>query len=259
MNPPDVRLLHITDTHLFASREGCLRDVPTLPCLQRVLAHASARSFEAVLCTGDLVNDDPGGYVHFRAELGALGRPVYCLPGNHDRLPQLRAALSSPPFQVGGHADLGAWRVILLDSSVVGQAGGRLGTGELQALEHALAETGRFALVCVHHHPVPMGSPWLDAIGIDNAEELFALLDRHAQVRALAWGHVHQCFDGRRRGVRLLATPSTCLQFAPRSNQFAVEQRPPAYRRLTLRGDGTLDSELVWVDEGATAAERLAL
>ena len=118
MNPPDVRLLQITDTHLFASREGRLRGVPTLACLQRVLAHASSRSFEAVLCTGDLVNDEPEGYAHFRRELGALGRPVYCLPGNHDPLPQLREALSSAPFQVGGHVDLGAWRVILLDSSV---------------------------------------------------------------------------------------------------------------------------------------------
>ena len=55
----------------------------------------------------------------------------------------------------------------------------------------------------------------------------------------------------RRRGVRLLATPSTCAQFLPHSNEFAVDGRPPAYRRLTLQPDGTLDTEVVWVDEAA--------
>jgi Icc protein len=60
---------------------------------------------------------------------------------------------------------------------------------------------------------------------------------------------VHQCFDTRRRGVRLLATPSTCAQFLPNANEFAVDARPPAYRRLLLQPDGTLDTEVVWVDQ----------
>ena len=76
-----------------------------------------------------------------------------------------------------------------------------------------------------------------------NAEALFEVLDAHAQVRAIVWGHVHQCFDARRRGVRLLATPSTSAQFLPQADNFAVDARPPAYRRLTLHEDGTLDTE----------------
>jgi Icc protein len=60
---------------------------------------------------------------------------------------------------------------------------------------------------------------------------------------------VHQSFDSRRHGVRLLATPSACLQFVPQSNEFCVDTRPPAYRRLTLHADGTLDTEVVWVDQ----------
>ena len=35
------------------------------------------------------------------------------------------------------------------------------------------------------------------------------VLDRHDNVRALLWGHIHQAFDQSRNGVRLLATPST--------------------------------------------------
>jgi Icc protein len=253
----DVRLLQVSDPHLFANPQGSLRGVNTLASLQRVLAHALARkpNVDALLCTGDIVNDEPEGYVHFARALGTLGKPVYCVPGNHDDPARLRSALAAPPFQVGGHVDLGAWRIILVDSCAPGRAGGHISEGELRALDAALAGSERYAMVCVHHHPVEMASRWLDAVGIDNAEALFAVLDAHPQLRAISWGHVHQCFDARRRGVRLLATPSTCAQFLPLSEQFALDARAPAYRRLTLRSDGTLETDVVWVEPAAGELE----
>lgn len=248
----DVRLLQISDPHLFADPRGHLRGAVTLESLERVLAHAMGRrrNIDAVLCTGDIVNDDPGGYVHFSRLLGALGKPVYCIPGNHDAAEQLHKALARPPFQTSGHADLGQWRIVLLDSSVPGRTSGRLAPSELQRLQQALQGGEQHVMVCVHHQPVGMASRWLDALGIENAEQLFEVLDTHGQgrVRLLCFGHVHQCFDERRRGVRLLATPSTCVQFRPLSNDFALDTRPPAYRLLTLHADGTVDTEVVWVD-----------
>jgi Icc protein len=222
-----------------------------------VLTHAGARrlNIDALVCTGDIVNDEPEGYAHFARELGAFGKPVYCIPGNHDDPQLLRAALSHPPFQVGGYADLGAWRIVLVDSCVLHQARGRISAAELAALDAALRSCERYALVFVHHHPVSMASRWLDAVGIENADDFWRVLDAHAQVRAVSWGHVHQCFDGRRRGVRLLATPSTCAQFLPQANEFTVDARPPAYRRLALQPDGTLDTEVVWVDASAAALD----
>jgi len=253
----DVRLLQLTDSHLFASPHGRLRGVETLFSLQRVLAHATARKLnvDAVLCTGDIVNDEPDGYAHFARVLTAFGKPVYCVPGNHDDPARLRGALAAPPFQVGGHVDLGAWRIILVDSCVPGQAGGRISAAQLQALEAALADRRGFAMVCVHHHPVEMASRWLDKVGIENADAFFEVLDAHAHVRAITWGHVHQSFDGRRRGVRLLATPSTCAQFLPLSDEFAIDARPPGYRRLTLHPDGTLETDVVWVEHAAGALD----
>jgi Icc protein len=250
-----VRLLQFSDPHLFASPEGALRGVPTLASMRRVLAHAAGRrlNIDALVCTGDIVNDEPEGYAHFARELTAFGKPVYCIPGNHDDPVRLRAALARPPFQVGGHVDLGAWRIVLVDSCQLHQAHGRVRASELAALDVALRTCERYAMVFVHHHPVNMSSRWLDAVGIENADEFFGVLDAHPQVRAVSWGHVHQCYDARRRGVRLLATPSTCAQFLPQANEFAVDGRPPAYRRLTLQSDGTLETDVVWVDEASAA------
>jgi 3',5'-cyclic-AMP phosphodiesterase len=252
----DAHLLLFSDPHLFASMQGSLRGVETFSSLQRVLEHAASYMIgaDALICCGDLVNDEPAGYTHFARALEAVGKPVYCVPGNHDDPARMRAALTGPRFQVGGHFDVSNWRIVLLDSSVPGQARGAVSAAELATLRQALAGSDRHALVCVHHHPVGMSSRWLDAIGIDNAAELLSVIDAHPTVRALAWGHVHQQFEGLRRGVRLLATPSTCGQFLPHSEQFAVDTRPPAYRRLTLHPDGTIETEVVWVGQNAVSA-----
>ena len=87
-----VRLTHLTDPHLYGSESELLRGIATLPSLEATLANARQRDWppDAVLVTGDLVQDDPAGYAHFRRVLGALGLPVLCLPGNHDEPEAMR-------------------------------------------------------------------------------------------------------------------------------------------------------------------------
>ena len=256
-----VRLTHLTDPHLYGSGTELLRGIATLPSLEATLANARQRDWppDAVLVTGDLVQDDPAGYVHFRRVLGALGLPVLCLPGNHDEPEAMRRELAGAPFVVGGIVDLGLWRIVLLDSSVPGSAAGRLGAESLAALQSALAGAPqRHALVCLHHHPVPMDSSWLDRVGLQNAGAFFDIIDRHPNVRGIVWGHVHQSFDALRKGVRLLATPSTCAQFLPRAEQFALDRRPPGYRTLELKADGSILTEVIWVEGGAASGSKSA-
>ncbi len=256
-----VRLTHLTDPHLYGSESELLRGIATLPSLVATLANAQQRDWppDAVLVTGDLVQDDPAGYAHFRRLLGALRVPVLCLPGNHDEPEAMRRELDCAPFVVGGTVDLGLWRIVLLDSTIAGSAAGRLGPESLAALQAALAGAPqRHVLVCLHHHPVPMASRWLDHVGLQNAGELFDVIDRNPNVRGIVWGHVHQSYDALRNGVRLLATPSTCAQFLPHAEHFALDRRPPAYRTLELKADGSILTELVWVESGAGGASKSA-
>ena len=252
----EIRLLQFSDPHLSASADGALRGVVTRTALQGVLRHARAHHWnpDGLLLTGDLVNDDPGGYAAVRELFGNLGKPVWCLPGNHDDPESMRRELAAAPFQVGGFHDLGTWRLVLLDSCIPGQAHGRLSAAELARLDAALASAGeRHVLIALHHHPVRMGSRWLDSVGLQNPEDLFAITDRYPPLRAIIWGHVHQVHDSRRKGVRLLAVPSTCAQFLPASDQFAIDPSPPGYRRLALRADGSIDTEVLRVSQQAAA------
>ncbi|HTT41908.1 MAG TPA: metallophosphoesterase [Steroidobacteraceae bacterium] len=256
-----LRLTQFTDPHLYGGEQEALRGVATLPALQAALAHARARDWppDALLVTGDIVQDDPLGYAHFRRLFFGLGPPVLCLPGNHDEPRAMRRELHGAPFVLGGHVDLGRWRIVLLDSCLPGSASGALSEPSLAQLDAALAGAGgRHCLVCLHHHPVPMASRWLDRVGLSNAAEFLHTIDRHKNVRAIVWGHVHQAYDGLRKGVRLLATPSTCAQFLPHSDDFAVDRRPPAYRTLELRADGSLLTEVVWIEQHCDGSSRSA-
>jgi len=82
---------------------------------------------------------------------------------------------------------------------------------------------------------------------VDNGAELLTRLADHRQVRAVVWGHIHQPYDQRRGHLRLMGTPSTCVQFLPGSTQFALDASPPGYRWLWLEPDGSLDTAVAYL------------
>src|SRR5690242_13898442 len=167
-----IRLVQFTDPHLYGGESETLRGVATLPALMRTLDLAQAREWpvDAVLVTGDLVQDDVAGYKHFRRIFGGFDVPVLCIPGNHDE----PAELHGKPFITEGYLDLGGWRIVLLDSSLPGSARGHLSKETLATLDSALSSADNLhTLVCLQHHPVAMSSRWLDQVGLDNAAEFF--------------------------------------------------------------------------------------
>jgi Icc protein len=257
--PGTLRVLQLSDPHLFADPAGCLLGLNTLETLNQVLALArkALPPMDLALVTGDLVHDaSPAGYNLLQERLATLGLPTYCIDGNHDEPSISSNHLSNPPVGMPGRVEQGGWQLLLLNSKKPGSEGGHLSEEELQRLEDALSShPEQHALVCLHHNPVPVGSGWLDTMRVDNAEALFAIIDRHPQVRGVVWGHVHQAFEAQRNGVHLIGTPSTCFQFAPRSQQFGLAQEPPGCRWLALLPTGEIQSGLLYLDEMPTSLD----
>lgn len=240
-----LEVVQLTDSHLFADARGKLLGLETCHSLARVVDQVLLERpvVDLVLATGDLSQDGSAdSYRHFRRQAERIDAQRRWCPGNHDE----REAMC----QVAGDSDLmrpvldiGAWRIVLLDSLVPGSVFGVLADDQLDMLEQALSQAPeRHALVCLHHHPVSIGSRWMDSIGLRNPEALFAVLDRHPQVRALLWGHVHQSFDQQHDRLRLLATPSTSVQFEPGSSDFQIGNQSPGYRWLRLFPDGRVET-----------------
>ena len=253
MPSPDspVLLVQLTDSHLFADPDGRLLGMNTADSLERVIDRvlADQADIDLLLATGDLSQDgSPDSYQAFLRMTGRIPAPLRAFPGNHDLHDPLRRIAEGGGL-LDPVVDCGAWRIVLLDTAVPDAVHGHLRDEQLQLLAEALDERPeRPALICLHHHPVPIGSAWMDRIGLDNAAALFAILDRRPQVRAVLWGHVHQAFDDWRNGVRLLGSPSTCVQFEPGSDTFRVGEQAPGYRWLRLHADGHLETGVARVE-----------
>jgi len=251
VSPAPVRVLHVTDPHLFADTESSLRGTVTNETLAEVLAHYQHSGWTAdlIAMTGDVIQDDTSdAYDHFIQLIEPLDLPVYCVPGNHDVRSIMRTALSNPPFYYCASVEVGNWLLTGIDSCLDGDAGGRVSDEELDRLESILAKTtAEHVVVCLHHPPLMMGSKWLDQVGLKNANEFLNMIARSTKVRATLFGHVHQAFDKQHESIKIIGTPSTCRQFKPGSDDFALDEHPPAYRRVELSANGSVDSELVWI------------
>ena len=145
---------------------------------------------------------------------------------------------------------------LLLDSSVPNEPWGHLAEAELALVDETLSRhPAPHALLFLHHHPVPVGSPWIDRIALRNADALFATLDRHAaKVRGVVFGHVHQAFEAERDAIQLVAAPATCIQFASQTDRLIVDDLPPGYRWLDLHADGRIETGVRYLEDAALRA-----
>jgi Icc protein len=238
-------LVQLTDSHLFGEPDTAMLGVNTDASLRAVLRQieADGKHPDLLLATGDLSQDgEAASYRRFATILGeaeGLARAqIRCLPGNHDQPAVLRQELAQWSAPV---TDVGAWRVVALDTTVPGSNAGHLPDSQLDLLEAALAEApGRHTLIAMHHNPMQMDSHWHDSMMIDNPQALFKRLARWPQARVLLWGHVHHEFDRRRHNLRMLATPSTCFQFSIRDGKHVVDNMAPGYRWIKLYQDGSM-------------------
>ena len=244
-----IRILQITDTHLFAQKSETLLGVNTWSSYQAVLEAIAAqqRPCDLIVATGDLAQDHtPEAYQHFAQGIAAFSAPCVWLPGNHDFQPAMFSALQEAGISPAKQVMCGEkWQILLLDSQVFGVPHGELSEYQLEWLEAKLAENAdRFTLLLLHHHPLPAGCSWLDQHSLRNAGELDAVLGHFPNVRHLLCGHIHQEQDLDWNGRRLLATPSTCVQFKPHCANFTLDTIAPGWRWLELHADGTLTTQV---------------
>lgn len=243
-----LRVLQLSDPHLCADPEARLLGIRVQRGWQSVLALARSRAADAqaLIVTGDLVHDESlAAYQGLRQSLEDTRIPYCCLAGNHDAREPMGAALGEQAILGATLYPLGGWNLLLLDSARPGSVAGGLGTAQLHWLEQTLERSPAPAVAFLHHHPTPVGSRWLDALGLEDGPDLLALAARHPQLKAILCGHIHQEFLEQRGDLRILGAPSTCVQFLPGSATFALDAAVyPGYRELLLYPDGSLDT---WV------------
>lgn len=248
-----IQFLQITDTHLYADPEGRLKGIRTDRSLNAVIEQILAQrpAYDFIVSSGDLVHDGSDeGYTRFRSHLCRLGKPVFCLAGNHDERQQLLNHLNEEPFHTNRSLRVGPWLLVFLDSNLPGSPAGHLSDDELDAFDRVVQRhDARHVLVCVHHHVRPVNSAWMDTMAIDNGDELLRRAVRHGRVRGILCGHIHQDYQAELQGIQLIGTPSTCIQFLPHSDDFALDTAAPGWRWLRLKPDGTIETRVFRLPE----------
>ncbi|MFG7479147.1 3',5'-cyclic-AMP phosphodiesterase, partial [Enterobacter hormaechei] len=125
-----VRILQITDTHLFAEKHETLLGVNTWESYQAVLdaIHAEKRPCDLIVATGDLAQDQSSAaYQHFAEGIASFSVPCVWLPGNHDFQPAMYSSLQDAGISPAKCVFAGdQWQILLLDSQVFGVPHGEL-------------------------------------------------------------------------------------------------------------------------------------
>jgi 3',5'-cyclic AMP phosphodiesterase CpdA len=221
-----ARLLQLSDLHVVApgSLASGRLDTPALlrAAIDVLLDRLDAIGpIDAVLLTGDISDDGCAeSYDMARTELARLGLPLLVLPGNHDHRERFRSAFSDLPGVpetglIDWVIDVEGTRVIGLDTLIEGQGAGRLRSESLAFLSESMdSARDRPIVLALHHPPVRTGIRFMDAIGLENPDDLaLHLAQSEVPVRILA-GHVHGVYHGWLGPHPVSTAPSLCSAFA---------------------------------------------
>lgn len=246
-----LQIIHITDCHLGTQPGDSIHGVDADASLAQVirLAHQQQPDADALLATGDIANHgDLSAYQRFQHRTQGLAKHTRWLAGNHDSAASMRHA-TAHSHAMEPTLIIGRWLIVMLDSKVSGKIGGKFSSATLTRLEQTLANHHScHTLIALHHHPIATHCSWLNDIGLTNSDAFFSTIAPHQNVRGILWGHVHQKMDQERHGIKLMATPSSCIQYAPNSDHFQLDTLNPGYRWLQLYPSGAIETGIWRVD-----------
>lgn len=135
-NAKVVRILQVTDTHLFADTANTLLGINTHKSYHAVLDAILEQNLpiDLIVATGDLVQDQsPEAYQHFAKGIERLPAPCVWLPGNHDYQPAMVSSLKLAGISSAKEILIGdEWQILMLDSQLQDVPHGELSEQQLE-------------------------------------------------------------------------------------------------------------------------------
>lgn len=208
-------LAQISDMHVRADDVG-----GNAERLKRALKQAGDYRAQAILLTGDLVNDErPEEYAALAAALADAPAPVFLLPGNHDNRENLRAAFAAHRY-LPKHGPLSyaiddfPVRVVAVDQIVPGATHGDFTREQAAWLDATLKDvTYKPTIVALHHPPFLTHDRLFDRIGLEHDELFASVIARHPQVTRIVCGHRHRAVIGQIAHAPVVVCPATAYVY----------------------------------------------
>ncbi|OGI19943.1 MAG: hypothetical protein A3B68_00140 [Candidatus Melainabacteria bacterium RIFCSPHIGHO2_02_FULL_34_12] len=246
-------IIQISDTHLFGDKNRKINGSNSYENLKLVLNHIAALNErpELIIVTGDLSQDCTFESYQFLSNLlDKTGIKYYFLPGNHDDVDILNKVFD---FQwIKNEADYSIefknYLFYIIDTSLYPNDYGELSGAQLLKFEKYLNENkNKQTIVFMHHHPILIESPWLDAMMLKQADKFNSIIKNHPQIKAVLFGHIHQVVEQKINGTYYASAPATCYQALAKTKMFTVEKHTPGYRIIEINGD-KFNTKVIWVE-----------
>ncbi len=138
-----IKIVQITDTHIFESAESDFDGLNTEASLSAVIEQIKNNEIEInlVLVTGDLVHKPTkAAYLKLQSILLKLEQPVVCLAGNHDSPDLMQRYLNQGAISTSRRIVIGKWLIIMLSSFLEDSHSGSLSSAELRFLDESLQD-----------------------------------------------------------------------------------------------------------------------
>ena len=228
--------IQISDSHI--DDDKLVMGVDSQANLGVIVSVISQKNYDALIISGDLAhNGTLESYQKLQKILDPLETEIYVLPGNHDNLSNLSQVFNKSYLC---NFIIDCWEVISIDSVQAGKVSGRLSDEQLYSLSQQISlSSAKYIVLCLHHPPVSMQSDWNDEMSLENADDLFSVIDQYDNIKAVMWGHAHQCSEFNRNGVKLYSCPSTALQY---NGSLYI-----GYNHYTLNDNGEIYCKTHWL------------
>lgn len=253
-----MKFIHLTDTHLVPAPRKLFALDPRAR-LRAAVADINRRHADAamVVVTGDLTHwGEREAYRELKQALDALTPSYRLILGNHDDRANFLAAFPDSPTDPQGFVQwtegTEAGLFVFLDTLIPGSDGGRLCEARLAWLEKQLtAARGRPLYLFLHHAPLDLGIPGMDAIRLQNAEALLPLLQAQGGLRHIFFGHIHRTIAGSWHGLPYSTLPGTNHQVLLQFHREDVpgSHEPPAYGVVFLRPEAVVMHVQAYLDD----------
>src|SRR5579862_8081577 len=224
-----MKIIQLTDTHLFSDDEGDIYGVKSNFKFKEVMDKIIAEEIsdtDLILLTGDISQDETTeSYQKIADHLSQLNTPIYWIPGNHDNLAQLEFIFQNTKnFYRKTHLSLPCWHLIFLNTKIDGQEDGQLSQSELAMLSNELAASPLHKKIAIvmHHHPAPVGTPLIDHYILKNAKEFWDIVTG-TKVELIICGHVHGDYRFKYNDIMIESSPATCLQWEKGTKELKTD------------------------------------
>lgn len=223
-----MRILQLSDIHLRADGRLSFHKMNTMEVFRKTVDYLEAmeQKPDLYVITGDLAdNGNAAAYGVLKAMLGRLDRPVYIVPGNHDKRELFLEYFSEycpvkediKPY-ICYTLDQYSVRVIVAETIDQGRHWGCLTDPVAEWLESRLKEEPLKPTILFTHHP-----PF--TTGLCKMDEPFGSLDRYQEILKIhknlriCCGHIHRAITTVWNGIPVCTCPPVSmlmeLDFSP--------------------------------------------